>query len=233
MLKRGSICVCEIIEWRVVVHHAADIGEVYALKSRGFEDSEICVVGKSFVGFVKDRAGCRTCRARRISAQRPLIRIACFKHQAGSGGPAAIHIHRHANFFGPRMLVDKNASAEQAGFLAVVHQKNNRMFRQRQGFERAGAFKHGGGTGAIVERPRAGRHRIVMGGHQYGVAWFAAVQARDHVIHGGAIASFVAGESLLHRRLVTQPGEFVHYAATNHVVLGLPVGWGIPSPTRR
>ena len=57
MLQRGGIGISEIVQRSVVLDYVANVGEVEALISGGFEDGEIGVVGDLFVGGVKNGAG--------------------------------------------------------------------------------------------------------------------------------------------------------------------------------
>ena len=68
----------------------------------------------------------------REQAHRPFIGVAGFEHQTGAGGAAAVHVDHGADIFGPRMLIDEDAGAEQAGFFPVVNEEDDRVARLRQ-----------------------------------------------------------------------------------------------------
>ena len=132
MLQRGGISVFEIVERRVVVDNVANVGEVEALISGGFEHGEVGVVGDLFVRGVKNRAGDWMRGVLREEAHGPLVGVAGFEHQAGAGGAAAVNVDDGADIFGPGMLIDEDAGAEQAGFFAVVNEEDDRVARLRQ-----------------------------------------------------------------------------------------------------
>jgi hypothetical protein len=62
------------------------------------------------------------------------------------------------------MLIDEDASAEEAGFFAVVHEEDDGVERLREGFADARDLEDGGGSGAVVESSGAGGDGIVMRG---------------------------------------------------------------------
>src|SRR5580704_11524764 len=162
MLQRGGIGVSEIVEGSVVLDYVADVGEVEALISGGFEDCEVGVVGDLLVRGVKNGAGdgMRGVLCEEIDG--PVIGVAGFEHQARAGGAAAVNVDDGADVFGPGMFIDEAASTEKACFFAVVNEKDNRVARLRKGFADARDFEDSCGAGAVVESAGAGRDGIVM-----------------------------------------------------------------------
>ena len=120
MLESGGIGISEIVAWRVVMNYVANVGEVEALVSGGFEDCEIGIVRDLFVGGVENRAGYGMRGVLREQTHSPLVGVAGFEHQAGTGSAATVNVDDGANFFGPGMLIDEDTRAEKAGFFAVV-----------------------------------------------------------------------------------------------------------------
>src|ERR1700740_3213876 len=112
MLQRGGIGISEIVERRVVMDDIANVGEIQALISGGFENREVGVVGNLFVGGVKNGAGDGMRGVFREQTDRPIIGTTGFEHQAGAGGAATVNVNDGANIFGPRMLIDEDASAK-------------------------------------------------------------------------------------------------------------------------
>src|SRR5277367_2530969 len=227
MLQGGGIGVPEIVEWGVVMNDVADVGEVQALISGGFEDGEIGIVGNLFVGGVENGAGDGMRGVLREETHGPIVGVTGFEHEAGTRGAAAVHVDDGANFLGPGMLIDENASAEQAGFFAVVNEENDGVTRLRERSADVRNFEDGGGAGAIVERAGAGGDGIVMRGEENcGPCRLRAFEARQDILDRAAVALFVAGEASLYRGQVTGIGKFVEDAAADYVVLRAAGGMG-------
>ena len=62
------------------------------------------------------------------------------------------------------MLIDEDASAEEAGFFAVVNEEDDGVARLRKRFADARDFEDGCGAGSVVESAGTGRDGIVMRG---------------------------------------------------------------------
>jgi len=164
MLQSGGIGIAEIIEGRVVMDDVANVGEVEALISCGFENREIGIVGDLFVSGVENGAGDGMGGVLREESHGPLVAVTGFEHEAGAGGAATVNVDDGANIFGPGMLIDKDASAEQPGFFAIVNQENDGVAGLRERFEGARDFEDRGSAGAVVESAGTRGDGIVMRG---------------------------------------------------------------------
>ncbi len=171
MLQCGGIGVSEIVAGCVVVDNVADVGEVESLISGGFEDGEIGVVRDLFVRGVENGAGDRMRGVLREETHGPFVGVTGFEHQARAGGAATVNVDDGADFFGPGMLIDEDASAEQAGFFAVVNEEDDGVARLRERFADARDFEDGGGAGAVVECAGTGGDGIVVRGQENCGPW--------------------------------------------------------------
>src|SRR5580693_2487692 len=75
MLPCGRISVCEIIAGRMVMNDIADVGEVEALISGGFEDCEVSIIRDLFVRGVENGAGDGMCGVLREETHGPLVGV--------------------------------------------------------------------------------------------------------------------------------------------------------------
>jgi hypothetical protein len=203
----------------VVMNHVADVGEIEALISGGFEHCEVSVVGELFVRYVKNGAGDGMRGVSREQAHCPFIGIAGFEHQAGAGGAATINVDDSADVLGPEMLIDEDPRADHAGFLAVINEKNYGVPGLRERFANAGDFEDGCGAGAVVKSAGTGGDGIVVRCEQNCRAGLRAVEARQDILDRAAVALFVAGESGLDCWRVPGGGELIEDAAADYIVL--------------
>src|SRR5271170_5664824 len=144
--------------------YVADVGEIEALVSGGFENCEVGVVRNLFVRGIEHRAGDGMRGVLREKLNGPLVGVTGFEHEAGARGAATINVDDGADVFRPGMLIDEDASAEQAGFFAVVNEEDDGVARLRERFADARDFEDGGSAGAVVESAGTGGDGIVVRG---------------------------------------------------------------------
>jgi hypothetical protein len=128
------------------------------------------------------------------------------------------------NIFGPRVLIDEDASAEKAGFFTVINEKNDGVARLRERLADARDLEDGGGAGTIVESAGAGGDGIVMRGEKNCGAWLCTVETREDILDRATVALFIAGETGLHSWRVAGAGKFGEDAAADYVVLSTTGG---------
>ena len=223
MLEGAEVDVVEIVERRVVVNDAADIGEICALHAGGFEDGEVSIVGQLLVDGVADGIRGRKRKSAGEKADDPLIGGAGLKHPTGAGSAARVDIDVGADVLGPGVLIGKNVSAEKARFFAVVDEKDDRVARLGKSFQSAGNFKDGGDACAVVGSAGTGGDGVVVAGEKDGSAGLAASETRDDVVDIGAVAGFVARKAGMNFRGVAVLREEGHDALAD-VVIGRAAG---------
>ncbi len=110
----------------------------------------------------------------------PAVLFARLKHQRRPGTAARLQVQNHADARRQiRMIGHKPRRAEQAGLFAIGEEHDQIVGQRRTGAQGSHRFKNRDHARAIVARPRALRHRIVMR-HQHDRAAVRAARESAH-----------------------------------------------------